>query len=253
MLDVQQYTPEWLNDPTLSFDDVMRPPSYLYASLQQALDDYSFDQQPPAYEHSLGPQNAIAGPSTPRPLPQLRQERLSQLYERESIWEDSDEEEVDDGASEGAEDADDEFERGADGEGEADDADDANVEARADAEVEAETSADEEASLAEDGRDSDSESTLLDIPLPEMPPGDHQRRSLDPFDDEEHQLELPPIPQDRPHIPPPAYHLRSDAPRPSPGRSGAGSGFASCLPSSHACTSGPGFFRYLSRIASAAQ
>ncbi|GJE94664.1 hypothetical protein PsYK624_108350 [Phanerochaete sordida] len=169
--------PSWLVE---DFDEVLKPPSYLVASLQQAFDDYAFHHDPPAYDHSRGPVAAStsAGPSTPSAR------RVSLMGE--SIWEeDEDGEDVDDCSA----DADDEDDGTEDVEG---------------------SSGSSERARSERGEtkaDSDGQSTLYRMPLREFPsvPSTSTSTPTPPDDDNRsyRSRPLPPVP----HIPPPAYHL----------------------------------------------
>ncbi|PSR71709.1 hypothetical protein PHLCEN_2v12413 [Hermanssonia centrifuga] len=176
---VKQHTPEWLCEPPLSFDDVLRPPSYLIASLHHALNDFSWDhdQQPPAYEQTIGASSSSGGEFTPRPP----------SPERRSIWEDwdSDGEADPESGSEGANDADDE--RDAQGS-----VDDAGLDNREDSE-----DVFSELDL-EESDDSDCE-TLLDTPLPGLTPAFGIRNQRCEVEQQENSRP--------PYIPPPAYHL----------------------------------------------
>ncbi|KAF7798879.1 hypothetical protein EIP86_010107 [Pleurotus ostreatoroseus] len=168
-----QHTPDWLEEP-FDLDEVIRPPSYLYASLQQALSESPYDQHPPAYEHAAVSPNAVAGPS--RYLYPPARHSQSTLAEHDSIWEDWDSDEE----SDGAEDADDERER------DADTCDGPSAR-----------------SLA----DSDGGSTLLNVasqgPSPDFSPL-HQERPPDLVQQQRQESPRPVMPLPSP---PPAYHL----------------------------------------------
>ncbi|KAI0821159.1 hypothetical protein BC629DRAFT_1435059 [Irpex lacteus] len=85
--------PEWLSDEPFNFDDAHTPPSYLIASLQEAFNEPSYDQQqPPTYDNIVG----TSSDASPR--------RMS--VAAESMWDDDDEENDsdDDETSEVAED-----------------------------------------------------------------------------------------------------------------------------------------------------
>lgn len=177
--------PSWLLDSPVDFDEVLKPPSYLIASLQQAFDDYAYHHDPPTYEHSVG----RSAPSTSTNSPATRRQSLA----GESIWEDSDDEE--DGLDGSSADADDE-------EGSAGETEDGELEERRDGkrrEPEPESPASDQ-------------STLYRMPLNEFPAvpstSSHSSSSTPTPPDEDSQRSfrarpLPPIP----HIPPPAYHL----------------------------------------------
>lgn len=164
--------PSWLVDSPLDFNDVLKPPSYLIASLEQAFDDYALHNDPPTYEHSVA---AAAGSSR---APSTRRMSLA----GESIWEDDDDEEDDsvDGSSADADDED-------DGVG--------------DSEL------DIQCSERKGKRDSDGQSTLYRMPLHHFPsvPSTSASTPTPPDDgDRSYQARpLPPIPR----IPPVAYHL----------------------------------------------
>ena len=135
-----QRVPSWLVE---DFDDVLKPPSYLIASLQQAFDDYAFHHDPPTYEHSVA--TAAASTSAGTSTPSTR--RVSLMGE--SIWEDDEDE--DDGIDGCSADADDEDDGTEDGDG---------------------SSSSSGRGLAARGKgkaDSDGQSTLYRMPLQEFP------------------------------------------------------------------------------------
>lgn len=162
--------PDWLCEPPLSFDDVLKPPPYLLASLQQAFDDYAYDHAPPTYEHSVGVASTApsAAPSTHR-----------QSLMGESIWEDDDDE-----LGGSTEDADDERDTEGDVDGESE--------------------------YSESEAASDGQSTLLRSAgrnLPTLPSTSTSTPTPPDATDQSYRARpLPPVPS-RPHIPPPAYHL----------------------------------------------
>ncbi|KAI0343465.1 hypothetical protein BDW22DRAFT_1171263 [Trametopsis cervina] len=86
-----QRIPEWLDDEPFTFEDSHRPPSYLIASLQQAISDYTGEAEPPTYDHS------VSSSSTRTRSPY----RTSVAHE--SIWEDDSEDEEDEAGDDGEE------------------------------------------------------------------------------------------------------------------------------------------------------
>ncbi|EKM53616.1 uncharacterized protein PHACADRAFT_260062 [Phanerochaete carnosa HHB-10118-sp] len=170
--------PSWLAE---DFDDVLKPPSYLIASLQQAFDDYAFHHDPPTYEHSVG--TATASTSAGTSSPSMR--RVSLMGE--SIWEEDDDEDDIDESSADADDEDDGTEYGNGSSAGSEERHSGRGTAKA---------------------NSDSQSTLYRMPLQDFPPIPSTSTSIPtpPQDDDNRSYRLRPLPP-VPHIPPPAYHL----------------------------------------------